>query len=79
MIRFFKAAYRCAPEGLEKPYHLFIGSSRRGAYQHDVYSMADMEMYNIIMNIVMQGLIWVAAGAVLVLYLKRRRNRKVAD
>lgn len=28
-------------------------------------------------DIVMQGLIWVGAGAVLVFYLKRRRGRKV--
>jgi hypothetical protein len=30
-------------------------------------------------DIVVQGLVWVAAGAVLVLYLKRRRNRKVIN
>jgi hypothetical protein len=30
-------------------------------------------------DIVMQGLVWVAAGAILVLYLKRRRNRKVTN
>jgi len=27
-------------------------------------------------DIVVQGLIWVGAGAVLVFYLRRRRNRK---
>jgi hypothetical protein len=30
-------------------------------------------------DIVVQGLLWVAAGGVLVLYLKRRRNRKTAN
>jgi hypothetical protein len=30
-------------------------------------------------DIVVQGLVWVAAGAVLVLYLKRRRSRKVTN
>ena len=28
-------------------------------------------------DIVVQGLMWVAAGACLVFYLKRRRNRRV--
>jgi hypothetical protein len=30
-------------------------------------------------DIVVQGLIWVAAGGILLLYLKRRRNRKVSQ
>jgi hypothetical protein len=30
-------------------------------------------------DIVVQGLMWVAAGGLLVLYLKRRRNRKIAS
>ena len=28
-------------------------------------------------DIVVQGLLWVAAGSCLVLYMKRRRNRKM--
>jgi hypothetical protein len=27
-------------------------------------------------DIVLQGLVWIGAGGVLILYLKRRRNRK---
>jgi hypothetical protein len=30
-------------------------------------------------DIVVQGLVWVGAGAILVLYLKRRRTRKVSN
>jgi hypothetical protein len=30
-------------------------------------------------DIVVQGLMWVAAGGCLVLYLKRRRNRKIVS
>jgi hypothetical protein len=28
-------------------------------------------------DIILQSVIWIGAGAILVLYLKRRRNRKV--
>jgi hypothetical protein len=30
-------------------------------------------------NMVVQGVMWVAAGGLLLLYLKRRRNRKVTE
>lgn len=31
------------------------------------------------MDIVVQGLLWVGAGACLLLYMKRRRNRKTTS